>query len=62
MTLQVKHSEEHHVKKMFLHHLSLLNNHHSVVLVVYKCPKLNKMVVGGGKYGSENFFLKMTRS
>ena len=58
MTLQVKHSEEHHVKKMFLHHLSLLNNHHSVVLVVYKCPKLNKMVVGGGKYGSERLGVK----
>ena len=36
------------MKKMFSHQSSLMNDHHSTAVVMYKCSKRQRIVVGAG--------------
>ena len=36
------------VKKMFSHQSSLMNDHHSTAVVMYKCAKRDQIVIGAG--------------
>ena len=41
------------VKKMFSHQSSLMNDHHSTAVVMYKCSKRQRIVVGAGVWVKE---------